>query len=88
MPFFDECAMGSRLHFQRLKEGPPLPHHDDIRAYKREYAEALDERDPLKSYRDQFIIPSKKDLLRKKLVDTEGLCIQSRAADNRLSSQC
>ncbi|KUL87184.1 hypothetical protein ZTR_05658 [Talaromyces verruculosus] len=64
--------MGSRLHFQRLKEGPPLPHHDDIRAYKREYAEALDERDPLKSYRDQFIIPSKKDLLRKKLVDTEG----------------
>lgn len=65
--------MGSRLHFQRMKEGPPLPHHDDIRAYKREYAAALDERDPLKSYRDQFIIPSKKDLLRKRLADTEGL---------------
>ncbi|RAO70208.1 uncharacterized protein BHQ10_006220 [Talaromyces amestolkiae] len=64
--------MGSRLHFQRIKERPPLPHHDDIRAYKREYAEALDERDPLRSYRDQFIIPSKKDLLRKRLADTEG----------------
>ncbi|EED20516.1 kynureninase [Talaromyces stipitatus ATCC 10500] len=64
--------MGSRLHFQRIKEGPPLPHNDDIRAYKREYAEALDEQDPLKSYRDQFIIPSKKDLLRKRLSDIEG----------------
>lgn len=80
--------MGSRLHFQRIKEGPPLPHHDDIRAYKREYAAALDERDPLKSYRDQFNIPSKKDLLRKKLSDTEGLLIQPWAADKSLSSQC
>lgn len=75
--------MGSRLHFQRIKEGPPLPHHDDIRAYKREYAAALDEQDPLKAYRDQFIVPSKKDLLRKKLADTEGWPIQSRAEVRR-----
>lgn len=74
--------MGSRLHFQRIKEGPPLPRHDDIRAYKQEYAAALDECDPLKSYRDQFIIPSKKDLLRKKLADTDGLFVQSRASDD------
>lgn len=65
--------MGSRLHFQKIKEGPPLPHHDDIRAYKREYAASLDEKDSLRSFRDEFIIPSKKDLVRKKLSDSEGV---------------
>ncbi|OKL57148.1 Kynureninase 1 [Talaromyces atroroseus] len=64
--------MGSKLHFQSIKHGPPLPHHDDIRAYKREYAAALDEKDPLRRFRAEFIIPSKKDLLRKNLSESEG----------------
>lgn len=35
--------------------------------YNREYAAALDEKDDLKQFRDEFIIPSKKDLARKTL---------------------
>jgi kynureninase len=35
--------------------------------YSREYAAALDEKDALKQFRDEFIIPSKKDLARKTL---------------------
>ncbi|KAJ5542317.1 hypothetical protein N7535_004737 [Penicillium sp. DV-2018c] len=59
--------MGSRLHLLEFKNGPPLPFKDDIRAHKREYAEALDANDPLRSFRDEFIIPSKNDLMRKTL---------------------
>ena len=59
--------MGSRQHVRDIKSGPPLPYTDDIRAYKKEYAEALDAQDPLRSFRDEFIIPSKKDLKRKTL---------------------
>ncbi|KAA8650551.1 hypothetical protein EYZ11_002097 [Aspergillus tanneri] len=43
---------------------PPLPYQDDIRAFTKEYAEALDARDPLRQFRDEFIIPSKPDLKR------------------------
>lgn len=50
-----------------LSHSPPLPYQDDIRAYKKEYAQALDAQDPLRHFRDQFIIPSKKDLKRKTL---------------------
>ncbi|KAK2765171.1 Kynureninase (L-kynurenine hydrolase) [Arachnomyces sp. PD_36] len=50
---------------------PPLPYGDDIRAYKKEYAQALDARDPLRHLRDEFIIPSKKDLKRKTLAVTD-----------------
>lgn len=69
--------MGSWLHIRKIKEGPPLPFHDDIRAYRREYAAALDEQDPLRSYRDQFLIPSKKDLLRKNLSDAESVYLSA-----------
>ncbi|KAL1968565.1 hypothetical protein VTN77DRAFT_1775 [Rasamsonia byssochlamydoides] len=58
----------AQLHY-RLKSGPL--HEDDIRTYKREYAEALDEKDPLRKFRDYFIIPSKKDLTRKQLAVSE-----------------
>jgi kynureninase len=64
--------MGSKLHARHILHGPPLPQHEDIRAYTKEYAEELDERDPLREFRDQFIIPSKKDLARKQLANPEG----------------
>lgn len=56
--------MGSRQHLREMTSGPPLSYEDDIRAYKREYAEALDAQDPLHKFREEFIIPSKKDLKR------------------------
>ncbi|CAG8375046.1 unnamed protein product [Penicillium salamii] len=62
-----KLVMGSRQHVRDIQSGPPLPYTDDIRAYKKEYAEALDAQDPLRSFRDEFIIPSKKDLKRKTL---------------------
>ncbi|RHZ70663.1 Kynureninase 1 [Aspergillus turcosus] len=59
--------MGSRLHVREIQSGPPLPYADDIRAFSKEYAESLDAQDPLHRFRDEFIIPSKKDLKRKTL---------------------
>ncbi|KGO41425.1 Kynureninase [Penicillium expansum] len=64
--------MGSRQHVRDIKSGSPLPYTDDIRAYKKEYAEALDAQDPLRSFRDEFIIPSKNDLKRKTLAVDES----------------
>jgi kynureninase len=68
--------MGSRQHLREIKSGSPLPYTDDIRSYKKEYAEALDVQDPLRSFRDEFIIPSKKDMKRKTLV-SENSAYQS-----------
>lgn len=65
--------MGSRQHVRDIKYGPPLPYKDDIRAHTKEYAEALDAQDPLRQFRDEFIIPSKKDLKRKTLAAGEGM---------------
>ncbi|KAI9368822.1 pyridoxal phosphate-dependent transferase [Aspergillus egyptiacus] len=59
--------MGSRLRVQQIRHGPPLPYQDDIRAFTREYATSLDEQDPLRQLREEFIIPSTKDLKRKTL---------------------
>ncbi|OJJ46663.1 hypothetical protein ASPZODRAFT_142467 [Penicilliopsis zonata CBS 506.65] len=71
--------MGSRQHVRDIKSGPPLPYRDDIRAHKREYAEALDAKDPLRHFREEFIIPSRKDLKRKTLaVDQEDDSSQPR----------
>lgn len=64
--------MGSRQHVRDIKSSSPLPYTDDIRAYKKEYAEALDAQDPLRNFRDEFIIPSKKDLKRKTLAVDES----------------
>ncbi|KAJ5333955.1 uncharacterized protein N7506_007738 [Penicillium brevicompactum] len=64
--------MGSRQHVRDIQNGPPLHYASDIRAYKKEYAEALDAQDPLRSFRDEFIIPSKKDLKRKTLAAEES----------------
>jgi hypothetical protein len=68
----ETTVMGSRQHVRDIKSGPPLHYADDIRAYKKEYAEALDAQDPLRSFRDEFIIPSKNDLKRKTLAFDEG----------------
>lgn len=65
--------MGSRQHVRDIKHGAPLSYHDDVRAYTREYAEALDAQDPLRHFRDEFIIPTKKDLKRKVLAADEGI---------------
>lgn len=65
-------TMGSRQHLREMTSGPPLPYQDDIRAYKREYAEALDAQDPLHKFREEFIIPSKKDLKRTTLAVEGG----------------
>lgn len=70
--FHIEPIMGSRRHVRDIQTGSPLPYTDDIRAYKKEYAEALDAQDPLQSFRNEFIIPSKKDLKRKTLAADEG----------------
>ena len=64
--------MGSRLHVQEIKKGPPLPYKDDIRAFTKEYAASLDAQDPLHHFREEFIIPSAKDLKRKTLSPSEG----------------
>ncbi|KAL3490572.1 pyridoxal phosphate-dependent transferase [Aspergillus germanicus] len=59
--------MGSRLRVQQIKNAAPLPYQDDSRAFTREYAASLDAEDPLRHFRDQFIIPSVQDLKRKTL---------------------
>ncbi|KAJ5172606.1 hypothetical protein N7492_005199 [Penicillium capsulatum] len=59
--------MGSKQHLHDIKTGPPLPYQDDVRAHTKQYAQALDEQDPLRQFRDEFIIPSKNDLKRKTL---------------------
>lgn len=65
-------VMGSRQPFRDIKSGAPQPHEDDIRAYTREYAELLDAQDPLRQFREEFFIPSKKDLTRKTLAGSAG----------------
>ncbi|KAJ5176093.1 uncharacterized protein N7482_001970 [Penicillium canariense] len=77
--------MGSRQHLRDIKSGPPLHYQDDIRAYTREYAEALDAQDPLHPFRDEFIIPSKQDLKRQTLSGDEG---HDEASDPRCIYLC
>ncbi|KAJ5408053.1 hypothetical protein N7509_001936 [Penicillium cosmopolitanum] len=57
----------SQQHSRDSKTGTPLPYKDDIKASKLEYAQALDAQDPLRNFREEFIIPSVKDLQRKTL---------------------
>ncbi|KAL3447291.1 pyridoxal phosphate-dependent transferase [Aspergillus insuetus] len=59
--------MGSRLRVQQIKNGAPLLYQDDSRAFTRDYAASLDAKDPLRIFRDEFIIPSVQDLKRKTL---------------------
>lgn len=48
--------MGSRMHVRDIMNGPPLPYKDDIRANSKEYAQALDAKDPLRRFREEFIL--------------------------------
>ncbi|KAH8424514.1 kynureninase [Aspergillus melleus] len=68
-----------------IKNRPPLPYKDDIRAFTKEYAESLDARDPLHHFRNEFIIPSKSDLKRNTLAVDEPL---DDAADSRCIYLC
>ena len=63
--------MGSKQRLHQIKDGPPLHFTNDIRAYQVGYAKALDEQDPLRHLRDQFIIPTKADLERKTLASQD-----------------
>ena len=45
---------------------------EGVNAHGREYAELLDSRDPLRNFRREFIIPSKKDLKRRTLAADES----------------
>ena len=47
--------------------------HSDIEINSSEYAERLDEQDPLKHLRNEFIIPTKTDLKSKTLVKSGNL---------------
>lgn len=61
-----------------FNHSPPMPYKDDIRAYKKEYAQALDAQDPLRHLRNEFIIPSKQDLKRKTLASADECMSKSR----------
>ncbi|OJJ32084.1 hypothetical protein ASPWEDRAFT_116757 [Aspergillus wentii DTO 134E9] len=63
--------MGSPQQSVDFNNQPPLPYRDDSRSLSKEYAEARDAQDPLGRFRQEFIIPSKKDLTRKTLALTE-----------------
>jgi kynureninase len=47
--------------------------HSDSSINTRDYAERLDQQDPLKHLRDEFIIPTKADLKRKTLTRSGNL---------------
>lgn len=49
-----------------------LPFRNDPAVLTREYAQSLDAKDPLREFRDQFIIPTKKDLTRETVVAPDG----------------
>ncbi|KAL1956451.1 hypothetical protein VTO42DRAFT_7249 [Malbranchea cinnamomea] len=49
-----------------------LPLRKDPTILTREHAQSLDEKDTLHEFRDQFIIPTKKDLTRETIVPPEG----------------
>lgn len=51
----------------------PLPYKNDSNSYSKEFALSLDAQDPLRQFRGEFIIPSKKDLKRKTLAVDEGM---------------
>jgi kynureninase len=65
----------TQLPFRMIKSGHYI--EDNGQVYEREYAQFLDERDPLRHFREEFIIPSKKDLKRKKLAVEGVWSIQS-----------
>lgn len=52
--------------------GLKFRYKDDGNSYSKEFALSLDAQDPLRQFRSEFIIPSKKDLKRKTLAVNEG----------------
>lgn len=46
---------------------------NDAQSYSKDHAVSLDARDPLRHFRDEFLIPSQKDLKRKTLAVDDGM---------------
>lgn len=67
------AVMEPKHRFNDIKNESPLSYRDDINAFDIEYAQNLDAQDPLRNFRDEFIIPSKKDLKRKNLAFEQGI---------------
>jgi len=65
--------MESEHRLNDIKNESPLSYRDDINEYDIEYAQNLDAQDPLRNFRDEFIIPSKEDLKRKNLAIEQGI---------------
>lgn len=59
-------AMLPDLQAKRANGGPPLSD------FTREYAQSLDAQDPLRHFRQEFLIPSKNDLKKKTLALPDG----------------
>ena len=56
-----------------ITELPSYFHQSDNYSRSRDYALLLDQVDPLRAFRDEFIIPSKKDLKRTEVMSIEGM---------------
>ncbi|PGH29230.1 kynureninase [[Emmonsia] crescens] len=50
------------------QNSPAFPWKDDVNVDKKEFAESLDAQDTLAHFREQFIVPTKQDLIRKTIV--------------------
>ena len=59
--------MGSRQHLEHIRHGPPRHFSEDTRAHTKAYAESLDAEDPLRYLRNEFLIPTKQQLVSKTL---------------------
>ncbi|KAI1971793.1 Kynureninase (L-kynurenine hydrolase) [Ophidiomyces ophidiicola] len=55
-----------------MSNGTTHSYRGDDRSFTREYAQSLDAQDALRTFRDEFIIPSKADLKRETLAIPEG----------------
>lgn len=51
------------------------PYKNNSQSCSKDFAKSLDIQDPLRHFRDEFIIPSKKDLKRKTLAADDGMYV-------------
>ncbi|PYI30163.1 kynureninase [Aspergillus indologenus CBS 114.80] len=70
------------LHAKRANGAPPLTN------FTREYAQSLDAQDPLRHFRQEFLIPSKSDLKRKTLALPDGCTSNEQEAEERSIYLC
>jgi kynureninase len=65
--------MGSKMHLNQIKHGEPLHYSEDTRSHTKEYAQLMDDNDPLKELKKEFLIPSKTGLHNYN-VQSSGMC--------------